>query len=284
MHQRCSLLVVSMLVAAGAALRSPPPRMSASMRKAGWFPGGLAPSYLDGSLPGDVGFDPLALVALAPTGTKSDSADNPWRSQDRKTQLLMMGPYELERKVKFMREAEVKHARLAMMAAVGWPMSELLDAPLSKLLGLPYALEATGGRAPSLFNGHLFEGPQAVFLLLVALATAGLEVGAPSNIRAQLWFCLASHPRPSTRRSVAPPRSQLKTLDNVEGLTPSGYVAGDLGFDPAGLMNARDDMALAEIKHGRLAMLAVTGYAVQEFLYRTPVIEQSPQFFRPFFL
>ena len=49
-------------------------------------------------------------------------------------------------------------------------------------------------------------------------------------------------------------------------------------------MNARDDMALAEIKHGRLAMLAVTGYAVQEFLYRTPVIEQSPQFFRPFFL
>ena len=27
----------------------------------------------------------------------------------------------------------------------------------------------------------------------------------------------------------------LNTLDNVEGLTPSGYLAGDLGFDPLGL-------------------------------------------------
>ena len=30
-----------------------------------------------------------------------------------------------------MREAEVKHARLAMLAAAGWPLSELLDGPLS---------------------------------------------------------------------------------------------------------------------------------------------------------
>jgi hypothetical protein len=37
----------------------------------------------------------------------------------------------------------------------------------------------------------------------------------------------------------------------------------------------------AEIKHGRLAMLAVTGFAVQEAIYGTPVIEQTPQFFWP---
>ena len=30
----------------------------------------------------------------------------------------------------FLREAEVKHARLAMLAAAGWPLSELLDGPL----------------------------------------------------------------------------------------------------------------------------------------------------------
>lgn len=218
-------------------------------RKAGWLPGAVAPSYLDGSLPGDVGFDPLVLVALAPTGTKADSG--PWVAQERKNRMLMMTQYERDRKVAFMREAEIKHSRLAMMAAAGWPMSELLDGPLSKLLGLPSPLDQTGGRAPSLFNGHLFEGPQGIFVGLVFLATAFLE---------------------------------LNTLDNVEGLTPSGYIAGDLGFDPAGLAGGKkEQMALAEIKHGRLAMLAVTGFAVQEFLYGTPVVEQTPQFFHPAF-
>ena len=78
--------------------------------------------------------------------------------------------------------------------------------------------------------------------------------------------------------------ARLNTLDNVEGLTPSGYVAGDLGFDPLKLGEKRSDMALAEIKHARLAMLAVTGYAVQEFVWGTPVVQQSPGFFKPFFL
>lgn len=77
---------------------------------------------------------------------------------------------------------------------------------------------------------------------------------------------------------------EANTLDNAECLTPTGYVPGDLGFDPASLRGKREDMELAEIKHGRLAMLAVTGFAVQEFFYGTPVVEQTPQFFHPFFL
>ena len=223
---------------------------SMSTRKAGWFPGGVAPSYLDGSMAGDVGFDPLSLVALAPTGTAFDREGSVWKDFDRKTQLLMMPEYERQRKVKFMREAEIKHARLAMMAAAGWPVSELIDGPLSKLLGLPSVMDATNGRAPSVFNGHLLDGVQGGFLLLAVVATSYLE---------------------------------YKTLDNVEGLTPTGYVAGDLGFDPAGLRGKRADMELAEIKNGRLAMLAVTGFAVQEFFYGTPVVEQTPQFFHPHF-
>jgi len=160
-----------------------------------------------------------------------------------------------QKKVMWMREAEIKHARLAMMAAAGWPLAELLDKPLSKVLGQPYLLEATSGRAPSLFNGHLFEGPQGIFVGLVTLATAVLE---------------------------------LNTLDHVEGLMPSTYVPGDLGFDPLGMAGQTEKeqkkMQLAEIKNGRTAMLAVTGFAVQEFLYGKPVIEQTPQFFKPFFL
>ena len=38
----------------------------------------------------------------------------------------------------FMREAEVKHGRLAMLAAAGWPLSELLDGPPSTRYPYPY--------------------------------------------------------------------------------------------------------------------------------------------------
>jgi len=227
--------------------RAVPPRMVVgAARKADWLPGSPSPSYLDGSLAGDRGFDPYCLVAFAPTGASVGTET--WYNVEREVQMLMMSEYQRKRKVMWMREAELKHSRLAMMAAAGWPMSELLDGPLSRLLGLPNVLEATGGRAPSLLNGHLFEGVQGGFVLLVALATAALE---------------------------------LSTLDNVQGLTSSSYVPGDLGFDPLGLRSKRDDMELAEIKHGRLAMLAVAGFAAQEFVYGKPVIEQTPQFFHP---
>ena len=47
------------------------------------------------------------------------------------------------------------------------------------------------------------------------------------------------------------------------------------------LPNVKDleAMKLAEIKNGRAAMMAITGFAVQEFLWGQPVIEQTPFFF-----
>ena len=142
--------------------RSSPPQMKmyeTTRRKAGWLPGSTAPSYLDGSLVKDVGFDPYCMVALARTGTAVGSKK--WKNVERETQMVIMSDYERKRKVLWMREAEIKHSRLAMMAAAGWPLSELLDGPLSRLFGLPNVLEKTAGRAPSVFNGHLFDGPQA---------------------------------------------------------------------------------------------------------------------------
>lgn len=41
-------------------------------------------------------------------------------------------------------------------------------------------------------------------------------------------------------------------------------------------------MELAEIKHGRAAMLAITGFAFQEFFTGIPVVDQTPFFFTPF--
>jgi light-harvesting complex II chlorophyll a/b binding protein 4 len=43
------------------------------------------------------------------------------------------------------------------------------------------------------------------------------------------------------------------------------------------------DMMTKEIKHGRLAMMAIVGFAVQEALYRTPVVAETPMFFKPMF-
>jgi hypothetical protein len=87
----------------------------------------------------------------------------------------------------WMREAEVKHARLAMLAAAGWPLAELWHGGLSNLLGLPYELEVTQGRSLSVLNGGL--GEVAPFMLAVALAISVVEV---------------------------------KTLDQVYGLTATG--------------------------------------------------------------
>jgi len=54
---------------------------------------------------------------------------------------------------------------------------------------------------------------------------------------------------------------------------------GDLGFDPLGLAEKGGDLRAVEIYSGRLAMLAITGFAVQESLWGVPVVDQTPSFF-----
>ena len=241
------------------------------------------PTYLDGTLAGDVGFDPLSFTTKYSEGVKFSLLLNEFDSKDTE---FIFGPntQDAKRSLTWMREAEVKHARLAMLAAAGWPLAELWHGGLSRLLGLPYALEATQGRSLSVLNGGL--GEVAPFLFLVFLAISAVEVS---------------------------------TLDQVYGLTATGatmkkdgrvvmksYTPGDCGFDPLNLYgwygsqmpvmvkleadadpeyrmrweaNARKEMETAEIKNGRLAMLAITGYAFQEFVWGTPVVDQTPIFF-----
>ena len=53
------------------------------------------------------------------------------------------------------REAELKHARLAMLAAAGWPLAELWDTGIAKTFGLEPIIEENGGRAVSVLNGGM---------------------------------------------------------------------------------------------------------------------------------
>merc|ERR1712167_289945 len=63
-------------------------KTSVSSREAPWLPGSLAPAHLDGTYPGDFGFDPLGLG-------KDPQA------------------------MKWYRQAELQHARWAMIATSG---------------------------------------------------------------------------------------------------------------------------------------------------------------------
>jgi len=141
---------------------------------------------------------------------------------------------------------------LAMLAAAGWPISELLDRDIATLLGMPSVLDATG-RVPSVLNGGMGKISPLYWGVCVLL------VGAV----------------------------------DVYGLTVASknkdYFVGDLKFDPLGLnfifggpsAEGQKKLQLAEIKNGRLAMLAITAFAFQEFATHMAIIDQTPIFFHP---
>lgn len=173
---------------------------------------------LESGLAGNVGFDPLGFA------TNNE-------------QLLEY------------REAEIKHARLAMLAAVGWPISELGDRNIAEYFNAPSVLD-DGDRVPSILNG-------------------GLE-----KIDPRFWgFCLG-----------------MSAAIDMYGVSKSrrgaaDYFPGNLGFDPLNMFppdkEGRENMKLAEIKHGRLAMLGVVGYVFEEYFTKMAVVEDTPILFQP---
>jgi light-harvesting complex II chlorophyll a/b binding protein 4 len=220
-----------------------------------------APSYLDGSIPGDIGFDPWGLVALANPSQATDAFARTAKARDE--QMLAMEPEQQQQKLAWMAESELKHGRLAMLAAAGWPIAELYSGDFLHGSG------GTDGRAPSLFNGHLLD--YLPFLVIIFGPLAFLEFTARG--------------KPDAQRLG---------------------VGGDYGFDPMGLAGPQkppgafpfesfmgsktpidgvryakdmDAMKIAEIKNGRVAMMGITGMAVQETLWGTPVVDQTPFFF-----
>jgi Chlorophyll A-B binding protein len=135
-----------------------------------------------------------------------------------------------------------------MLAAAGWPISELFDGKIASWLHMSPLLQSAD-RAPSVLNGGL--GKVSPVYWVVCLAAAGAI---------DLYGIFAASKKP-------------------------GYQPGNLGFDPLGVFpkekSGQDWFELAEIKNGRLAMIAITAFAFQEFVTQSGVVDATPLFFKP---
>merc|ERR1712151_1127932 len=134
-----------------------------------------------------------------------------------------------EGKVRFYREVELKHGRVAMLAALGFPIAEQF-----------HPLFGGGIDVPS-FSAFQ-QTPLQTFWPAVIFVIAVIEV----------FSIIPAFENP-----------------NVEGWAiKSDHVAGDYGFDPLGLKPTDPaelyDMQTKELNNGRLAMIAIAGMVAQE--------------------
>merc|ERR1719473_2166184 len=134
-----------------------------------------------------------------------------------------------EGKIRFYREVEVKHGRVAMLAALGYPLAEAFH-PLF------------GGKIDGRSFDAFQQTPLQTFWPVVVFTIAVIEVFS--------IFPAFENP-------------------NIEGWAiKSDHVAGDYGFDPLGLkpsdLAELAAMQTKELNNGRLAMIAIAGMVAQE--------------------
>ncbi len=184
----------------------------------GWVPDSKAFCY---GLPG----------ALAPVGNFDPAGFAEGRTVDQ---------------VKMLREAEVTHGRVSMLAVVGFLTQEnfhFLFVEPDKDIG-PAIRHLDEVRA---VNPWFFE----VLTFTIALAEARRSTVG--------WV----NPAGDSGPVGGLPDGELRALN-------AQYYPGDFGFDPLGLKPTDADefaeMATKELQHGRLAMLAAAGFLAQELV------------------
>ena len=185
-----------------------------------WLP---RPAALDGSYVGDVGFDPFYLSSI-PKNFAGFIQPPSWEAVEGIDTLY------------WMREAELKHSRVAMLAVAGWIATDggFGPAPL-RFPGEIYSVE----NIPNGYSAHdilVEQGSMGFMLLAVGL----------------IEFCTGA----------ALVQVAKGELDRE---------AGDFTFDPLGFCKGKskeaiDTMKTKEINNGRLAMLAFGGIATQTAL------------------
>lgn len=142
--------------------------------------------------------------------------------------------------VKRLREAEVMHGRVAMMAVVGYLIGESTP---TMTYGMDVHHTIANNQIPEVPGTILFPFFLAINVIEAYRASKG-------------W--------------VEPGLGELFTLRE-------NYYPGDLGFDPAGLKpeSAQDfaNMQTKELSNGRLAMIAAAGFCVQEQINGQGILE-----------
>merc|ERR1712025_1219436 len=144
---------------------------------------------------------------------------------------------------KRIREAEIMHGRVAMMATVGYLVGESTPT-------ITYGMDVHH----TIANNQIPEVPGTVLFPFF------LAINISEALRANLGW-------------VEPGLGPIFTLRE-------SYYPGDLKFDPLGLKpkDGKDfaNMQSKELSHGRLAMIAVAGMCVQELVNGKPVLADIP--------
>jgi len=150
--------------------------------------------------------------------------------------------------VKRFREAEIMHGRVAMMATIGYIIGESTPT-------ITYGMDVHH----TIANNQIPEVPGTVLFPFF------LAINISEAIRASIGW-------------VEPGLGPLFTLRE-------NYYPGDIRFDPLGLKpkTAEEfaDMQTKELSNGRLAMIAITAFAIQEAVTKVAVVNETPFFFFP---
>ena len=177
------------------------------------------PAALDGSMPGDVGFDPL--------GFTSYWADKDWSQQIVPDTWLDPTERSPITTLEWMREAELKHGRVCMMAVLGWVAVDLgLRIPGRMFDAVPNSMSAHDIMVNNGVMGFL-------------LFTVGL-------IETVLGVALFDQAKGSGRKPG-----------------DFSFDPFNLGKNPEKLKKYQTN----EIKNGRLAMLAFSGIVTQAAVF-----------------
>mmetsp|Transcript_19238 Transcript_19238/g.40574 ORF Transcript_19238/g.40574 Transcript_19238/m.40574 type:complete len:227 (+) Transcript_19238:94-774(+) len=149
-----------------------------------------------------------------------------------------------EKTLKRYREAEITHGRVAMLAVVGFLVGEAVE-------GSSFLFDAQISGPAITHPGQIPDGWDALIITFI---------GAAEAQRAQIgWVDPADVP-----------------VDQP-GLLRDRYYPGDIGFDPLGLKPTDSEelniMITKELQNGRLAMIAASGFLVQEAVDGKGILE-----------